>query len=38
VPIENIRGKALFIWMSYRNWTWHFWSGIRYDRIGDFVK
>jgi signal peptidase I len=38
VPIENIRGKALFIWMSYRDWTWHFWSGIRYGRVGDFVK
>jgi signal peptidase I len=38
VPVENIRGKALFIWMSYRHWGWQFWSGIRYDRIGNFVK
>jgi len=38
VPIENIRGKALFIWMSYHHWGWQFWTGIRYDRIGNFVK
>ncbi|HEU4733969.1 MAG TPA: signal peptidase I [Kofleriaceae bacterium] len=38
VPIENIRGKALFIWMSYRHWGWRFWGGIRYGRIGALVK
>jgi len=38
VPIENIRGKALFIWLSYSHWGWQFWTGIRYDRIGNFVK
>jgi signal peptidase I len=35
VPIENIKGKALFIWLSYRDWTP--WSGIRWGRIGNFV-
>jgi signal peptidase I len=38
VPIENIRGKALFIWMSYHHWGLRFWTGIRYDRIGNFVQ
>jgi signal peptidase I len=38
VPLENIRGKALFIWLSYSDWSWQFWNGIRYDRIGDFVR
>ena len=33
VPIENIKGKALFIWLSYRSL-----SQIRFDRIGDFVN
>jgi signal peptidase I len=33
VPIENIKGKALFIWLSYKDW-----SHVRFDRIGDFVK
>ncbi|HWU89081.1 MAG TPA: signal peptidase I [Kofleriaceae bacterium] len=32
VPIENIKGKALFIWLSYEDWT-----RIRWDRIGNFV-
>ena len=34
VPIENIKGKAMFIWLSYRRITP---SGIRWDRIGNFV-
>jgi signal peptidase I len=38
VPIENIKGKALFIWLSYANWTPFDWSGMRWDRIGNFVK
>jgi signal peptidase I len=38
VPIENIRGKALFVWLSYSHWGLQFWTGIRYDRIGDFVE
>ena len=32
VPVENIKGKALFIWLSYVDWT-----DIRWDRIGNFV-
>jgi signal peptidase I len=40
VPIENIKGKALFIWLSYRDfsvsWPPHF--EFRWDRIGNFVK
>jgi len=38
VPIKNIKGKALFIWLSYRDWTPTHWGGIRWDRIGNFVK
>ncbi|MGN6104197.1 MAG: signal peptidase I [Kofleriaceae bacterium] len=34
VPLENIKGKALFIWLSYRDLGW---SGFRWDRIGNFV-
>jgi signal peptidase I len=37
VPIENIKGKALFIWLSYSHWGPLDWSGIRWDRIGNFV-
>ncbi|MCW5804021.1 MAG: signal peptidase I [Deltaproteobacteria bacterium] len=37
VPIENIKGKALFIWLSYSHWTPFDWSGIRWDRVGNFV-
>ncbi|HEY6175015.1 MAG TPA: signal peptidase I [Kofleriaceae bacterium] len=40
VPIENIKGKALFIWLSYGEWQG--WGGVtrslRFDRIGNFVK
>jgi signal peptidase I len=40
VPIENIKGKALFIWLSYSTFEltkpWDV-SGIRAHRIGDFV-
>jgi len=47
VPIENIRGKALFIWLSYRDFDldrqWKFWNmrpkfELRWDRMGNFVK
>src|SRR4051812_12025778 len=38
VPIENIKGKALFIWFSYSSWGPLDWSGIRWDRIGNFVN
>ncbi len=37
VPIENIKGKALFIWLSYSHWAVTDWSGIRFDRIGNYV-
>ena len=37
VPIENIKGKALFIWLSYKDWNLLDWSGIRWPRIGNFV-
>jgi len=38
VPIENIKGKALFIWLSYHHWSLLDWGGIRWDRIGNFVE
>ncbi len=47
VPIENIKGKALFIWLSYKDFDldrqWKFWNmrpkfDIRWDRMGNFVK
>lgn len=37
VPIENIKGKALFMWLSYSHWAPTDWSGIRLHRIGNFV-
>jgi signal peptidase I len=37
VPLENIKDKALFIWLSYEKWSLTNWSGIRWDRIGNFV-
>jgi signal peptidase I len=40
VPIENIKGKALFIWLSYQSWDIRrFWDlgGMRWSRIGSFV-
>jgi signal peptidase I len=33
VPIENIKGKALFIWLSY-----HDLSHFRWDRIGSLIE
>lgn len=36
VPIENIKGKALFIWLSYRDALWDPRSW-RWDRFGQFV-
>jgi signal peptidase I len=33
VPIENIKGKALFIWLSYKEFPF----GLRWSRIGNFV-
>jgi signal peptidase I len=35
VPIENIKGKALFIWLSYHSFDW---GGIRWSRIGSLVE
>ncbi len=37
VPIENIKGKALFIWLSYSHWSPTDWSGIRFNRVGNYV-
>jgi signal peptidase I len=37
VPIENIRGKALFIWLSYRDLSVFHW-GLRWRRMGAFVE
>jgi signal peptidase I len=34
VPVENVKGKALFIWLSYRDFTF---SGFRWDRIGSLI-
>jgi signal peptidase I len=34
VPIENIRGKAMFIWLSYREFAL---GGLRFPRMGNFV-
>jgi len=40
VPIDNVKGKALFIWLSYKDYElkrfWDF-SGLRWSRIGDIV-
>jgi signal peptidase I len=40
VPIENIKGKALFIWLSYGEWQGMggLVRSLRFDRIGNFVK
>jgi signal peptidase I len=43
VPVENIKGKALFVWLSYRDFDpeWAVWQSrfeFRWDRIGNFVK
>ncbi|MBS1121706.1 MAG: signal peptidase [Deltaproteobacteria bacterium] len=37
VPVENIKGKALFIWLSYRKFGLLHWSEIRWPRVGNFV-
>ena len=34
VPIENIKGKALFRWLSYRDFSW---GGMRWSRMGELV-
>ncbi len=37
VPLDNIKGNALFIWLSYSDWGPLNWSGMRWSRIGSFV-
>jgi signal peptidase I len=37
VPLENIKGRALFIWLSYEHWGLLDWTGIRWDRMGNFI-
>lgn len=37
VPLQLVKGKALFIWLSYRTWGVTNWSEIRWHRIGNFV-
>ena len=36
-PAQNLKGKAMFIWFSYSKWSLGDWSGVRWDRIGNFV-
>ncbi|MDB4952758.1 MAG: signal peptidase [Myxococcales bacterium] len=38
VPVDNIKGEALFIWLSYSYFGLLEWGGIRWDRIGSFVR
>jgi signal peptidase I len=39
VPVENVKGKALFIWLSYRDITLRKARvQLRLDRIGNFVR
>jgi signal peptidase I len=43
VPIDNLKGKALFVWLSYgklelRLKVWASTFQIRWDRIGNLVK
>lgn len=36
-PVENLKGKAMFIWFSYSHWSIKDWNGVRWGRIGNFV-
>jgi signal peptidase I len=36
VPLENVKGKALFIWLSYGKFD-HWLDWLRFTRIGNFV-
>jgi signal peptidase I len=39
VPLENVKGNALFIWLSYGQLDRNDWkSFIRFERIGNFVE
>jgi signal peptidase I len=35
VPIEDIKGKALFVWLAYKTFDW---GSIRWDRMGSLVR
>jgi signal peptidase I len=37
IPVENLKGKAMFIWFSYSHWSPFDWKGVRWSRIGNFV-
>jgi hypothetical protein len=37
VPLQNIKGKAMFIWMSSARPKGIFPFTVRWERIGDFV-
>jgi signal peptidase I len=36
-PVDNLKGKAMFIWFSYSRWSLLDWGGVRWSRIGNFV-
>ncbi|HKX11734.1 MAG TPA: signal peptidase I [bacterium] len=41
VPIENVKGKAMFIWLSLRyreDRPEHGWAGFRWDRFGQWIQ
>lgn len=38
VPIENVKGKAMFIWLSLRYNANHKIEGIRWDRFGKWIS
>jgi signal peptidase I len=37
VPIENLKGKALFVFLSYTDWNLTTWGGMRWSRMGQLV-
>jgi signal peptidase I len=41
VPLDNVKGRAMFIWLSYEHFDllkpWDL-GGIHFDRIGNFVR
>jgi signal peptidase I len=36
VPLDNMKGKAVFIWLSFRDWNWSPFD-LRAGRMGNFV-
>jgi signal peptidase I len=36
VPLDNMKGKAMFIWLSFRDWNWSPFD-LRAKRMGNFV-